>query len=139
MRNCTARRPATVWLPRAENVTWSRRWRLHGTTSPRRRRRGRAREEHCSRVRRSTQVNEEGRQKKVVGTDPTPGAELRDGSLVLVRQDSSAQFSSRIIKMRFCCSELCKLSMKGGPAEGNEADPAEPISMQSKVLSSNCC
>ena len=56
---------------------------------------------------RSTQVNEEGRQKKVVGTDPTPGAELRDGSLVLVRQDSSgAIFTQRITRTRFCCSEL---------------------------------
>ena len=89
-----------------------------------------------SRRRRSTQVNEEGRQKKVVGTDPTPGAELRDGSLVLVRQDSSAQFSSAHHKDAFLLFRaLCKLSMKGGPAEGNEADPAEPISMQSKVLS----
>ena len=89
-----------------------------------------------SQRRRSTQVNEEGRQKKVVGTDPTPGAELRDGSLVLVRQDSSAQFSSAHHKDAFLLFRaLCKLSMKGGPAEGNEADPAEPISMQSKVLS----
>ena len=97
---------------------------------------GEAAQLHCSTTSLRPPVNEEGRQKKVVGTDPTPGAELRDGSLVLVRQDSSAQFSSAHHKDAFLLFRaLCKLSMKGGPAEGNEADPAEPISMQSKVLS----
>ena len=87
---------------------------------------------HCTLASLRPPVPEEGRQTKVVGVDATPGAEIRDGALVLTRQDST-QFPSAHHKDAFLLFRaLCKLSMKGGPAEESDS---EPISMQSKVLS----